>query len=117
MNIERRGKYPGVKIHLDEKETRKVLGILFAPTAVEAFVSGKSVPEYLCQADRTAAAFKFVAKMAKLIEAEMAKDPTVLDERSEAEIRAELITERDKAIEKLAKMESGAAWNAGKEKP
>lgn len=100
MNIERRGKYPGVKVHLDEKETREVLDVLF-----KVMVTAP-----------TQRAFKIVAKMAKLIDLELTKDPSLLDPRTPEEIRAELITERDKAIEKLSRLDAGIVWNAGKDK-
>ena len=97
MNIERRGKYPGVKIHLDEVETRRVLDVLFGPGPVGAI--------------QAANAFKIVAKMAKLIEKELVEDPALLDARTEAEILAELLLEREKANEKIARIEAGLMWN------
>lgn len=103
MTLERRGKYPGVKIHLDEVETRRVLDILFNPQALTPTHPSTAAPAH---------AFKFVAKMAKLIEKELVADPTLLDQRTIEEITLELTTERDKAIAKLAKIQEGQSWNA-----
>lgn len=90
MKLEPRGKYPGVKIHLDEKETRDVLDI------DDKASTGK--------------AWDFIVKLARKIHKLQNDLPTLLEERTEEEIRAELEEERDKSIAKLAAMDKGKDW-------
>lgn len=88
MEIERRGKFPGIKVHLDKDE-------------VEMLKSPDSQP-----------ARNLVMKLSKKISKQLIEDPSTLQQRSQDEIRTELETERDKAIEKLAKLSAGKQWSS-----
>ena len=93
MKIEPRGKYPGVKVHLDEKETAEILTVSRAKSQ-----------------DDDIAMCRFVEKLGRKIRDLQAETPTLLEPRTEEEIRAELIEERDKSIAKLAAMDQGQDW-------
>lgn len=90
MKIEPRGKYPGVKVHLDEKECEAVL--------TDAKKTDKK------------AFLEFGLKLASKIFKLQQEKPNLLDARTDEEIRAELEEERDKAIKKLAAMDEGKDW-------
>lgn len=94
MQIERRGKYPGVKVHLDEDECKQL-----AALATSEPLTGNKTS-------------KVVMKLAGKIAAQLKEDKTTLQARTEEEIITELQTERDKAIEKLSKLAAGKAWNS-----
>ena len=87
MKLERRGKYPGVKVHLEPEECSAVtddVGICCPP---------------------------IIKKLRKLIKRAMKDDPSLFDDRTDDEIREELEVERDKSIEKLEKLNGGGKWN------
>lgn len=84
MKLERRGKYPGVKVHLEPEEC-------------SAMVDGETTPHL---------------KLRKLIRKAMIEDPSLFSERSEDEIQEELKEERDKALLKLSNIKKGKKWNS-----
>jgi hypothetical protein len=86
VKIEKRGKYPGVKVHLDRDEVRVFLGQM------------GGYPD-------------LVAKLRREIEKELKEHPDLLEERTPEQIKEELQLELRKAQEKLAKMEQGKQWN------
>lgn len=93
MKIEPRGKYPGVKVHLDEKECEELI---------------KDQALNSVEGERRLA--KFGAKLVRKILTLQEESPTLLQPRTEDQIRAELIEERDKSIAKLAAMDQGQDW-------
>lgn len=108
MEIERRGKYPGVKVHLNPEEIEAVKALSVILATKSAWEPGNTL---LTKSGR-----KLVIKIAEKIAEELAADPLLLAPRNEEDIRTVLIKERDSAIAKLAKMDQGVAWNLGKEK-
>lgn len=102
MKIEPRGKYAGVKVHLEEDEVKNLLSGLPQKGSDQVgpgtFVVGTAV--------------KFSHKLATKIRKLANENPNLLSPRTDEEIKAELILERDKAIEKLSLMEKGQKWNA-----
>lgn len=107
MNIEKRGKYPGVKVHLNPEE----VGIITALNTL----AGKIIT-FTPDVKEIKRVLKLLAKLAKMIKDLEEEEPALLAERTPEEIRATLEEERDKAIEKLAKMNAGLLWNDGKSK-
>lgn len=105
MQIEKRGKYPGVKAHLNPEE----VGII---TAAHEKLKGKAIEIPIVLKP----ILKLVAKLGCLIEELEQEEPALLAERTPEQIRETLIEERDKAIAKLQKMDAGLAWNDGKSK-
>lgn len=101
MEIERRGKFPGVKIHLDPAEV-KAIGPL--ASFLEKIDPIKSVDARPGQ--------KVVIKLASKIAQQLKEDSSTLQQRTPEEIRTELETERDKAIEKLARLDAGKKWSS-----
>lgn len=89
MKLEPRGKYPGIKIHLDEVEVKALTNP--PPSEMEAFA--------------------FTTRLGKKIRALMAEFPDLLAPRTEEQIKAELQLELEKSQLKLAKMAEGAKWN------
>ena len=100
MHVEPRGKYPGAKVHLNEKECEI---LLTAKTLDSSDPLGRKLKKLL---------YSLIEALTKLRD----EEPALLDARTEDQIKAELITERDKAIAKLTAMEKGEAWNLGKSK-
>jgi hypothetical protein len=87
MKIEPRGKYSGAKCHLDADECTILIG-------------GEKEHQK-----------KLLKKLSKKLIEIFDDNPTMLGERTEEEIRAELELELKKAQEKLDKMNSGTKWN------
>lgn len=89
MKLERRGKYPGVKLHLDGEECEKLL------SHESPFHGGSG--EILLM---------IYHQVQKAIE----DDPTLLEERSEEEIKATLMKEFVESEKKLAHIKDGLDW-------
>lgn len=91
MKIERRGKYPGVKLHLDGEECKALID----PNApIAAWGIGNTIAKDIRKA---------VAKAIK-------EDPTLLEERTEEEIKATLMKEYVESEKKLAHIKDGLDW-------
>lgn len=88
MKIERRGKYPGIKVHID-------------PPDWKAITSG----------DLTVSALQWVKKLIKAVKDEEKTHPNLWAERTPKEIEDELKLEKAKAESKLAKLKGGLTWN------
>ena len=82
MKLEKRGKFAGVKIHLDAEECRRMI----TTSAVGA------TP--LC------------IDIQKLIKDAIRQDPTILENRTSAEIEATLAKERSKAEQRLRNLDT-----------
>lgn len=98
--VERRGKYPGVKVHLDPEEMSK-LQVLADYLTGAWTATPAEIKTYR----------KFFVKLVKQITATVEEDPSTIVERTPEQIRAVLEKERNKAAEKLARMEAGEQWN------
>jgi hypothetical protein len=104
MKIEPRGKYPGVKVHLDEEECQELLkGAADNPGG-----SKKGNGGFMDHEVRILAGF--AVKLARKIRQLQIEMPELLDERTEEQIRKELEIERDKSAKKLAAMDKGKDW-------
>lgn len=96
MKLEKRGKYAGVKIHLDKEEIEKLL-LMVEPSTGKLI----AIPTVLR---------KMVGALMTMIQ----KDPSVLHERSEGEIKAELENEFESAKAKLAALANHTDWTTVK---
>lgn len=118
MKIEKRGKYPGVKVHLDGEEARRIMEdcnsmLEYSPKAITKMVNIAGGGTEAVQAIVTA--FEHARKLAKKIAKEFKDYPSLFDERTEEEIKEELETEFKAAGDKLAAIEKGKDWKgAGK---
>lgn len=94
MKLERRGKYPGIKVHFDPEECQQICDRL----------------EWLSiyHPDNQ---IKPLRKLRKLIKRAIDDDPTLFDDRTEDEIKKELKIERDKSTARLKLMNAGGKWN------
>jgi hypothetical protein len=101
MKIEKRGKYPGVKVHLEPDECALLVGVKSVDMGHQPGVKNPSI----------VAAFKFTAKLGEKIRKLQADEPDLLEERTLEQIREELELELRKAKEKLEKLNQGQIWN------
>ncbi len=92
MKIEKRGKYAGVKVHLDENECAQLLEL--TPESYEA--DNVSV--------------KFVGKLGKKIRMLLLEEPNLLKPRTPDEIKHELEVELESATLKLKALHTGQDW-------
>jgi hypothetical protein len=107
MHLERRGKYPGVKIHLTKAECELLL------TFLADFDRAKAHPDRLIlNASARRGLYKHGKATARAIAEALADDPTILDARNEAEIRESMETELAKLTQKLAAFDAGEPWKA-----
>lgn len=85
MKIERRGKYPGVKLHLDGEECKILMtdGLEYCNLLLEVGTAVRYA---------------------------IANDPTLLEERTEEEIKATLMKEYVESEKKLAHIKDGLDW-------
>lgn len=103
MKIETRGKYPGIKVHLDPDEC-----VVFLALASDhkkegseyQATSGAQIPSY----------FSLSVKLGKKIAALREENPTLFDERTPEQIHATLSKELIESQEKLAAIGKGADW-------
>ncbi len=105
MKLEKRGKYPGVKIRLDEHEAKVFIDLAIAVKASQIPLSPAA--SYLTLSAQIGKSIK------KMVEA----DPSVLAPRSEEEIAATLIEEAEKANLKLKALKKGEDWTGIKPPP
>jgi len=91
IKFERRGKYPGVKIHLDREECEALVG------------KPHNIP-------LTTKAFELAAMIRKKLIRAIEEDPSILEERTEEEIKATLMKEYVESEKKLAHIKDGLDW-------
>lgn len=106
MHIERRGKYPGVKIHLTKDECLRLLDL------IEQLDQAKATHAPAADALSRRGLYKHAKAVARALQEELAHDPTILDERNEVEIREAMETELEKLTKKLAAFDAGEPWQA-----
>lgn len=98
MKIEKRGKYPGVKVHLEPDEAK-----VYIQFAKDITTSGQKLKGDITYVSLSA---KLGTKISKLIE----EDPTLLEARTEEEIKHELEVELESAQLKLKALNKGKDW-------
>lgn len=95
--MEPRGKYAGVKIHLDGEEAQSILTI--ASLAKTDNGPKLAVP-----------AINFIIKLGKKIKGLLVEHPNLLEDRTEEEVKEALYKDQDKIEAQLAAMEKGKDW-------
>ena len=95
MKIEARGKYPGIKVHLDETEVQAVLNTV--------------------QQTAKNSALSFVNKLGQKILTLLADEPSLLKPRTPEQIKQSIEEELEKLSAKKAKIEAGLDWKAEKD--
>ena len=98
MKIEKRGKYAGVKVHLEPDEVEPFMKLFHDFTAI-----GKPLPT-------TVTYFSLALKLGKKIVTLMKEEPSLLLERTPEEITLELENELESATLKLAAIKAGKGW-------
>jgi hypothetical protein len=98
--LETRGKYPGVKVHLEPAEIQVIL--TYFDIQAQGVYQGPGHPADAIEA--------LIAKMNKKIRELQVKEPTLLDERTPEQIAAILAKEVEAATLKLQRMKDGKDW-------
>ena len=93
MKIEARGKYPGVKVHLDEEETQMFLKLAGSQAT---YISGPVA--------------KFSIKLAGKINTLTSEHPNLVEERTQEEVLAALLRDQAKIQEQLAAIAAKHDW-------
>ena len=108
MDLERRSKYPGVKIHLEGHECQAYLDWL---EQAKLHLKGKGDIK-LFETLEELVMMTYTRQIARLIKKAAKKDPNLLMPRTAEQVKAQLEKEQTKAAEKLARMAGGETWNA-----
>ena len=96
---DRRGKYPGIKAHLDEADCQELLE--WYKHLKEGTKSSKELmPEGI----------QFAKRLAKTVKEVLAENPDLLEERTPEQVREALEKDQKKIQEQLATMKSGDDW-------
>ena len=95
MIIEPRGKFGGVKIHLDKEECERLLGKI---AKLDPQSLGKGAP------------IKILVKMGKGIKKLQEQHPDLLQDKSLDQVMATLAEEAEKAQKKLEKLKEDPTW-------
>lgn len=99
MKIEKRGKYPGVKVHLDPEEVEPFLKLAeYAKTA-------QLSPQYKGE-DWFTIALKMAKKLTKVKE----EDPDFLKERTPEQIKASMLKDMEKINAQLKAGVEDGSW-------
>lgn len=106
MKIEPRGKFGGIKVHLDAAETTEFLDRYKKHR--EAILTGQ-----VTQAPQTFN-FDFSINLGKRIYKLIKEFPDLLDDKSEEKVKIELLLEKEKSEKKLALLASGQKWDKAK---
>lgn len=96
MKIEPRGKFGGVKIHLDASECQELMG---ATPAGQTLLVNTSV------------ALKFTASLSQKLKKLIKEVPDLLADKSPDQIKKELELEAKKSIAKLQALAGGKPWD------
>lgn len=100
MKVESRGKYPGVKLHLDPEECEVLM-------AVETTWINPNAPGSLT---KIAIPLNLAMKMGKSIKELLKEQPELLEERTQEQIAAILAKETEKAGIQLNCLKNGKDW-------
>lgn len=95
MKAEARGKFSGVKIHLDAEECKEILAYYHSAHPVDTF---------------NTASHKFVTKLGKKIKALLVEHPDLLEERTEEQVQAALLRDHGKIEKQLEALANGLDW-------
>jgi hypothetical protein len=104
MKVETRGKYPGVKIHLDAEECEKLM------QASKDFGGHTIKLHQQLGIQELVIPVSLACKMGKKIEELQQENPNLLKERTPEEIAAILAKEAEKAGMQLNQLKNGKDW-------
>ena len=123
MELEKRGKFAGLKAHFTKDECEQIVDLSARKKAVDKAIkkkaeraaAGKKPKPELDLVIETGEALtleflNWAAPIARQIRKAIEDAPTILAERTEAEIKAELEAELEKSKTKLAKIAAGEEW-------
>lgn len=99
MKIEKRGKYAGVKVHLEPDECEPFVKLVKDAASAGVAVQQDS-PTY----------FSLAFQLGKKINKLMADEPSLMSPRTEDEIKHELEVELESAQKKLAALTNNQDW-------
>lgn len=115
MKIEKRGKYAGVKVHLEPEECKPFISLFedhqkagVSKGGMQAGVPGTTT--YSTNPTYISLAVSLGKKISKMLQ----EYPSLMSPRTEAEIAAELLEEKKAAEKKLAALNAGKDWKAEK---
>ena len=111
MKIEKRGKYAGVKVHLEPEECE----ILIQLTAAQDLQYPDHDKWAWNNPDKgfikyASPSMQFTMKLGKKINALIKDEPNLLKSRTDEEIKSELVNEFESAKQKLAAIHEGKDW-------
>lgn len=98
MKIEPRGKYAGVKVHLEGEECEELLDIYNARNCASDL-------------DKDNLSLRFAIRLGKKINQLLEEEPKLLEDRTDEQIKAALLKEQEESTRKLEKLEKGQKWN------
>mgnify|MGYP001605287931 CR=1 FL=1 len=98
ITIHPRGKYAGVKVHLDGEEAGRFLEWAGVSCALEMLPA------------ENAQVIKFASKLGNKIECLIEEIPNLLKDRTEEQIKGALYKDQDKIKEQLQAIEKGKDW-------
>ena len=105
MKIEPRGKYAGIKVHLDEKEVQEILDTMDAANSGLAHIHPHDVSYDLSNLGE-----KFLTKLGKKVREVMKEKPNLLEPRTDEEVALELASEYESAKAKIATLKAKGDW-------
>ena len=100
IKVETRGKYAGVKIHLDAEESEELIKYYetFLPNITKGVL--QTLEPHV----------RIARKMGKQIKALLVEDPNLLKERTPEQIAAILAKDHEKTAMQLNQLKSGQKW-------
>lgn len=123
MELERRGKFPGLKAHFTKDECEAILALSARKKAIDKAIKKKAeraalgkkpkpeLDEIIDGAEAVECDFvTWATPIARQIRKAIEKDPSILADRTEDEIKAELEAELKKSQTKLAQIAEGKEW-------
>ena len=101
MKIEPRGKYAGVKVHLDGDEAQEFLAWA---EMCDKLLETKKLPETACKV------IKFACKLGAKIEKLVGEVPNLFEDRTEEQIQESMKKDLDKILAQQHAMGEGKDW-------
>jgi hypothetical protein len=105
MKIEKRGKYAGVKVHLEPDEVEAFIAL-----AADHKKGGGSPAMYPLNSKSSTNYFTLSVQLGKMVNKLMVEEPDLLKDRTPEQIKMELIEELRAAEEKLKVIDQGGDW-------
>lgn len=108
MKIEKRGKYPGVKVHLDPEECEAFMAFAEDLKTIQQSSSLGDVPtSVVIPTFEQVSFFSISAKIGKQMNKLIKDEPDFLKERTPEQIKESLLADQAKIVKQLA---AGGGW-------